>query len=275
MPQVTSVNLVIDHCRDAQQCFSQGTRRRSMRRLALREQQPAAAAVRAAFCRRDFKPATACPAASRRDLGSELHGVDRHAQLSRLAPHRSPSINTETNHDYRRAAGHHRNYRIGGRLGSSAGYFSTCPPKSISVTLANGADQRHHHPGCDAEPDHDHHWTPTVTRSPDCRWITSPPTRSTSRRAAGGASPPAFPAWPRSMPSASRPPAIRLRSIMFGLYGTGLSISSNPVNITVPGTASDYVWFAAPGQSQYFVPVELLTGRWAPRCACRMCRTRW
>ena len=45
-----------------------------------------------------------------------------------------------------------------------------------------------------------------------------------------------------------------------GMYGTGLPVSSNPVTITTPGTASDYVWFAAPGQSQYFVPVELLTG---------------
>ena len=45
-----------------------------------------------------------------------------------------------------------------------------------------------------------------------------------------------------------------------GLYGTGLSVSSNPVSITVPGTASEYLWLAAPGQSQYFVPGELLTG---------------
>jgi hypothetical protein len=45
-----------------------------------------------------------------------------------------------------------------------------------------------------------------------------------------------------------------------GVNGTGLSISSNPVKITVPGTASDYVWFGAPGQSQYFVPVELING---------------
>ena len=45
-----------------------------------------------------------------------------------------------------------------------------------------------------------------------------------------------------------------------GFYGTGLPISSNPVNITTPGTTSDYVWFAAPGESQYFVPIELLTG---------------
>ena len=45
-----------------------------------------------------------------------------------------------------------------------------------------------------------------------------------------------------------------------GIYGTGLPVSSNAVNITTPGTASDYVWFAAPGQSEYVVPVELLTG---------------
>jgi sugar lactone lactonase YvrE len=45
-----------------------------------------------------------------------------------------------------------------------------------------------------------------------------------------------------------------------GLNGTGLSVSSNAVSISTPGTASDYVWFAAPGQSQYFVSVELLTG---------------
>ena len=45
-----------------------------------------------------------------------------------------------------------------------------------------------------------------------------------------------------------------------GLNGTGLSISSNPVNIIVPGTTSDFVWFGAPGQSQYFSSIELLTG---------------
>ena len=46
----------------------------------------------------------------------------------------------------------------------------------------------------------------------------------------------------------------------FGLNGTGLSLSSNPVGITVPGTTSDFVWFGAPGQSQYFASIELLTG---------------
>ena len=45
-----------------------------------------------------------------------------------------------------------------------------------------------------------------------------------------------------------------------GLYGTGVSISSNPVIITTPGTASSYIWYSAPGYSQYFVPVSLLNG---------------
>jgi hypothetical protein len=44
-----------------------------------------------------------------------------------------------------------------------------------------------------------------------------------------------------------------------GLFGTGLSISSNAVDITTPGTASSYAWFAAPGQSQYFVTYNALT----------------
>jgi hypothetical protein len=32
------------------------------------------------------------------------------------------------------------------------------------------------------------------------------------------------------------------------------------VTITVPGKASEFAWFASPGQSQFFVPIELLTG---------------
>ena len=39
-----------------------------------------------------------------------------------------------------------------------------------------------------------------------------------------------------------------------------MSISSNPVKITTPGTASDLAWFSAPGLSQYFVSANLLTG---------------
>jgi hypothetical protein len=37
-------------------------------------------------------------------------------------------------------------------------------------------------------------------------------------------------------------------------------LASNAVNITVPGSASEYVWFGAPGQSQDFVSIDMTTG---------------
>jgi hypothetical protein len=143
--------------------------------------------------------------------------------------------------------------------GSSAGYFSTCPPKSISVTLANGETSG------------------TVTQGVTQNLTTSvidtagnPITglslvyQSTDpidiTAGSGGAITTNFPAvasvYAICQPTACNPAPIN----EIGLYGTGLSMTSNPVNITVPGTASDYVWFGAPGQSQYFVPIELLSG---------------
>ncbi len=44
------------------------------------------------------------------------------------------------------------------------------------------------------------------------------------------------------------------------MNGTGLSISSNPVEIVVPGTTSNFAWFSAPNQSLYFASIQLLTG---------------
>ena len=143
--------------------------------------------------------------------------------------------------------------------GSSAGYFSTCPPKSINVTLANGQT------------------TGTVTQGVTQNLTTtvidtagnpisglSLVYQSTDpidiQAGSGGAITTSFPSvasvYAICQPSACNPAPIN----EIGLYGTGLSISSNPVNITVPGTASDFLWFGAPGQSQYFVPVELLSG---------------
>ena len=50
-----------------------------------------------------------------------------------------------------------------------------------------------------------------------------------------------------------------------------MSISSNAVNITTPGTASSYVWFSAPGQSQYFVPTTWSATRSAPPSRLPLC----
>jgi len=142
---------------------------------------------------------------------------------------------------------------------SSAGYFTTCPPKSISVTLANGETSG------------------TITQGVQQTLTTSvidtagnPITGLTldyqstdpidiTAGSTGGITT-NFPGV-GSVNAICQPPVCNPSPInVTGLNGGGLSISSNPVKITVPGTASDYVWFGAPGQSQYFVPVELLSG---------------
>jgi hypothetical protein len=142
---------------------------------------------------------------------------------------------------------------------SSAGYFSTCPPESINVTLANGTTKG------------------TITQGVQQNLTTSIiDTRGNSITglsldyqttdpvdigvgSSGGVSanfPGVASVYAICQPTSCNPAPINVT----GLYGTGLSITSNPVNITTPGTASDYMWFSSPGQSQYFVPVELLTG---------------
>ena len=142
---------------------------------------------------------------------------------------------------------------------SSAGYFSTCPPASINVTLANGATVGTITQGVQQN------LTTTIIdtkgqpitgltldyQSTDPIDITATPTGSVTTNFPGVAS-----VYAICQPTTCNPSPINVT----GLYGTGLSISSNPVKITVPGTASDYVWFSSPGQSQYFVPIELLSG---------------
>jgi hypothetical protein len=143
--------------------------------------------------------------------------------------------------------------------GSSAGYFSTCPPKSITVTLANGATEG------------------TITRGVTQNLVTTildtngkPITglsldyQSTDpidiSAGGGGSITTSFPGvasvYAICQPGTCNPSPIN----EIGLFGTGLPVSSNKVTITTPGTASDYVWFGAPGQSEYIVPVQLLTG---------------
>ncbi len=142
--------------------------------------------------------------------------------------------------------------------GSSAGYFSTCPPASISVSL-NG------------------NTTGTVTQGVTQNLVTkvldtngnsitglSLDYQSTNPLdisvSSGGAITASFPGaasvYAICQPGTCNPAPIN----QVGVNGTGLAISSNAVDLTVPGTASSYVWYGAPGQSQYFVPVELLTG---------------
>jgi len=144
--------------------------------------------------------------------------------------------------------------------GSSAGYFSTCSPKSISVALANGATSGIVTQGVQQN------LTTTVldTNNSPITGLTldyqsTNPIDITA--GAAGAISAAFPGaasvYAICQPSTCNPSPIN--QVGAGT-GSGLSISSNAVKITTPGTASSYVWFSAPGKSQYFVPIELITG---------------
>ena len=143
--------------------------------------------------------------------------------------------------------------------GSSAGYFSTCPPASITVTLANGAKT-----GTVAQGVQQNLVT-TVTDT-NGNLITGLPLTYQStdpvdiNAGSGGGITTNFPGV-ASIFATCQPPSCNPTPInQTGLYGTGFALTSNPVTVTTPGTASDYVWFGAPGQSQYVVPVELLSG---------------
>jgi hypothetical protein len=144
--------------------------------------------------------------------------------------------------------------------GSSAGFFSTCSPKSISVTLANGSTT-----GVVTQGVQQNLTTTVIDTAGNPITGLTLDYQSTNpldiTAGAGGAIGPNFPGaasvYAICQPATCNPAPIN--EVGAG-NGTGLSIASNPVNITTPGTASSYMWFSAPGQSQYFVPIELLSG---------------
>ncbi len=142
---------------------------------------------------------------------------------------------------------------------STAGYFSTCPPASISLALANGNTSGTITQGVTQNLTTnivDTQGQPITGltldyQSTDPIDISAGGSGSISTNFPGVAS-----VYAICQPGSCNPAPINVT----GVYGTGLSLTSNPVKITVPGTASDYAWFASPGQSQYFVPVDLLSG---------------
>lgn len=143
--------------------------------------------------------------------------------------------------------------------GASAGYFSTCPPKSISVTL-NGKTNTTVTKGVTQN-------MQTIVLDTNGNVITGLTLdyQSTNPQditvGSTGSVLPSFPGaasvYAICQPLSCNPSPIN----QVGLFGTGLPISSNAVNIITPGTASSYVWFGAPGQSQYVVPYDLVGNR--------------
>lgn len=142
---------------------------------------------------------------------------------------------------------------------SSAGYFSTCPPRSINIALANGSTKGVVTQGVVQNLTTsvtDTQGNPITGLTLDYE-STNPIDITTG---AGGSITPSFPGV-ATVTALCKPPLCNPAPInVLGLNGTGLPIASNPVDIIVPGTTSDFAWFAAPGQSQYFTSVELING---------------
>jgi len=210
-------------------------------------------------------PALACPAGvalgaipdCTAALGTLLYNVGN----SSIA-----SINGETNQITAEQPGTTVITASIGQGASSAGYFSTCPPATIQVTLANGATSGTITQGVQQDlvtTVYDTNINPSTGLGNPITGLTldyqsTDPIDITAASSGGIATnfPGVASVYAICQPQFCNPAPINVT----GLNGTGLAISSNPVTITTPGTASDYVWFAAPGQSQYYVPVELLSG---------------
>ncbi|MGA7832898.1 MAG: hypothetical protein WCA21_18220 [Terracidiphilus sp.] len=143
--------------------------------------------------------------------------------------------------------------------GSSAGFFSTCPPESITLTLEDGSTSGIINPGTTQNLKTtvlDTQGKPITGMELD--YQSTDPIDITA--GASGAISVTLPGQ-ASVYAICQPSSCNFAPVYdLGLFGTGLPLSSNPVNITTKGAASNYLWFSAPGQSQYMIPVELFAG---------------
>jgi trimeric autotransporter adhesin len=135
---------------------------------------------------------------------------------------------------------------------SSAGFFSTCPPTSITLTA----------PGTTTNPVtvNQNNTQPLAATAVDANGVTltglaleyvsTSPT--TIPAGAGGSVTPSL-AGAASIAAICQPPACNSASYnQIGLFGNGKPIISNSVNITTPGTNSTVLYMAST-QSQYMV----------------------
>ena len=192
----------------------------------------------------------------------ELHGWHRHCRNHQL---RQQS-------DHRHGTGNDRNQRVGCRIRIFSRLLLHLPTEINQSDAFRRLDERHHHPRRSAKPDHHQSSTPTTRPSPDSISTTNRPIRSTSRLA-----PPArfcrvipgvASVYAVCQPASCNPTPINV----FGLNGTGLSITSNAVNITTPGTISDLCVVCRARQIAIFCADRIADGnprinRSAPLCS--------
>lgn len=143
--------------------------------------------------------------------------------------------------------------------GATSGYFYTCPPKTISLSVPiTGATN------VSVTPNNPQPLTATVTdvngnviNGLPLNYVsTNPATIGVSNTGSVTATYPSSTAvFATCEPSVCNPAPINL----IGSLGTGAPVLSNSVQVTSPGQVSTYIWVASPS-SPYFVPTDLTTG---------------
>jgi trimeric autotransporter adhesin len=140
---------------------------------------------------------------------------------------------------------------------SSAGFFYTCPPKSIALSANGGTTVA-------VTPNTPQPTTATVIDT-NGNTITGVPLSftSTDQRTIGvsgsGSITSTFPGS-SSVYAVCAPPTCNPAPInQIGVNGNGTPVASNTLNVTSPGSASSFLWMASPN-SQYFTPLDLSLG---------------
>jgi hypothetical protein len=146
--------------------------------------------------------------------------------------------------------------------GSSAGFFSTCPPTSIQLSVPNSSstnitvNQNFAQPLVATALDaHNPNHIVTLTGLP-LEFVSTTPT--TIPVAASGIVTPSFPGG-ASITAICQPPTCNPSPFnQIGLNINGKPVTSNPVDVTTPGTNSTLLYLAST-QSRYLVPVDFTT----------------
>jgi trimeric autotransporter adhesin len=140
--------------------------------------------------------------------------------------------------------------------GSSAGFFSTCPPASISLTVPGGGTS------VTVNANNTQPLTATVldtNGNPLTGLALSFQSTTPTTIPAGSPFTPIFPGA-ASLTAICQPPSCNPAPFnQIGLYGNGKPVSSNPVHVTSIGSSSTVLYIGST-QSQYIVPVDFTTG---------------
>ncbi len=147
--------------------------------------------------------------------------------------------------------------------GSSAGFFSTCPPKTITLNAPNSVVGPGGVAAVTVNQNNTLPITAVVTDTNDApltglalTFVSTTPTTLPSGGA--GTVTPIFPGS-GSVTAVCQPPACNPSPLnQVGLFGNGKPVTSNNIVVNTPGTNSS-ILYAASTQSLYFVAVDLTT----------------